>query len=140
MDDVEALFEMNREQLGFIPEEKGGEVAGRFVHPRQGHRTGKRSGSIARVRSGAYSNPISVDISKFSRRREFILAIETAGMVPASGQAQLLEAGRMRSCVDGGVPTRACRRFIRALADFKKIPVYVFVDGDPYGSPTSIAH
>src|SRR5262245_63560286 len=33
----------------------------------------------------------------------------------------------------GGVPTRACRRFIRRLADFKKIPVYVFVDGDPYG-------
>src|SRR5213593_2604399 len=30
MDDVEALFEMNREQLGFIPEEKGGEVAGRL--------------------------------------------------------------------------------------------------------------
>ena len=33
----------------------------------------------------------------------------------------------------GGVPTRACRRFIRRLADQKKIPVYVFVDGDPYG-------
>ena len=33
----------------------------------------------------------------------------------------------------GGVPTRACRRFIRRLADDKKIPVYVFVDGDPYG-------
>ena len=30
MDDVEALFELNREQLGFIPEEKGGEVAGRL--------------------------------------------------------------------------------------------------------------
>src|SRR5438093_13382608 len=33
----------------------------------------------------------------------------------------------------GGVPTRACRRFIRRLADVQKIPVYVFVDGDPYG-------
>ena len=33
----------------------------------------------------------------------------------------------------GGVPTRACRRFIRRLADDKNIPVYVFVDGDPYG-------
>jgi DNA topoisomerase-6 subunit A len=33
----------------------------------------------------------------------------------------------------GGVPTRACRRFIRRLADEKKIPVYAFVDGDPYG-------
>ena len=33
----------------------------------------------------------------------------------------------------GGVTTRACRRFIRRLAVTKKIPVYVFVDGDPYG-------
>jgi len=33
----------------------------------------------------------------------------------------------------GGVPTRACRRFIRRLSDEKRIPVYAFVDGDPYG-------
>ncbi|MFQ5965926.1 MAG: DNA topoisomerase VI, partial [Candidatus Scalinduaceae bacterium] len=31
MDDVEAMFEVNREQLGFIPEEKGGDVAGQLV-------------------------------------------------------------------------------------------------------------
>ena len=30
MDDVEAFFEVNREQLGFIPEEKGGEISGRL--------------------------------------------------------------------------------------------------------------
>jgi len=33
----------------------------------------------------------------------------------------------------GGVPTRACRRFIRRLADAKKLPVYVFADADCYG-------
>ena len=33
----------------------------------------------------------------------------------------------------GGVQTRACRRFIRRLSDEKKLPVYVFVDCDPYG-------
>jgi len=32
-----------------------------------------------------------------------------------------------------GVPTRACRRFIRRLADDKRLPVLVFTDGDPYG-------
>ena len=34
----------------------------------------------------------------------------------------------------GGVPTRACRRFIRKLSDEKKLPVYAFVDNDPYGA------
>jgi len=33
----------------------------------------------------------------------------------------------------GGVPTRATRRFIRRLADERKLPVYAFVDCDPYG-------
>ena len=33
----------------------------------------------------------------------------------------------------GGVPTRAARRFIRVLSDAQKLPVYGFVDCDPYG-------
>ncbi len=32
-----------------------------------------------------------------------------------------------------GVPTRATRRFIRRLSDECKLPVYAFVDCDPYG-------
>ena len=31
MDDLEAMMMVNREQLGFIPEEKGGEVAGKLI-------------------------------------------------------------------------------------------------------------
>jgi DNA topoisomerase VI subunit A len=33
----------------------------------------------------------------------------------------------------GGVPTRATRRFIRRLTDEMDLPVYCFVDCDPYG-------
>ena len=33
----------------------------------------------------------------------------------------------------GGVPTRAVRRFVRRLADEQSLPVYAFVDCDPYG-------
>ncbi|MFQ5750286.1 MAG: DNA topoisomerase VI, partial [Planctomycetota bacterium] len=33
----------------------------------------------------------------------------------------------------GGVPTRATRRFVRRLAEDLKLPVYAFVDCDPYG-------
>ena len=37
MDDIEAMFGVNREQLKFVPEEKGGDVAGRlFVLDRDG--------------------------------------------------------------------------------------------------------
>ena len=41
MDDVESMFMVNREQLGFIPEEKGGAVAGRLVVIDKDSDTGK---------------------------------------------------------------------------------------------------
>ncbi len=134
MDDVEALFEVNREQLGFVPEEKGGEVAGRLFIMDKDPESGKKLRiDCTKFGSGAYSIPISVEHLDFETNAKFILAIETAGMFQ-----RLVKHGwwKTANCVlvsMGGVPTRACRRFIRRLADFKKIPVYVFVDGDPYG-------
>jgi DNA topoisomerase-6 subunit A len=134
IDDVEALFCVNREQLGFVPEEKGGEVAGRLVVIDKDPSTGKPLRiDCTKFGSGAYSIPISVEELKFETTAKFILAIETAGMFQ-----RLVKHGfwKTANCIlvsMGGVPTRACRRFIRRLADQKKIPVYAFVDGDPYG-------
>ena len=134
MDDVEALFEVNREQLGFVPEEKGGDVAGNLIVVDKSPDTGKTIRiDCTKFGSGAYSIPISVEHLKFETSAKFILVIETAGMFQ-----RLVKHGywKKANCVlvsMGGVPTRACRRFIRRLADVKKIPVYVFVDGDPYG-------
>jgi DNA topoisomerase-6 subunit A len=134
MDDVEAFFSVNREQLGFIPEEKGGDVAGRLIvvdHDRD-------NGRILRIDctkfgSGAYSIPISVEPLQFETKADFILVIETAGMFQRLVKHNYWKKANCILVSMGGVPTRACRRFIRRLADFKKIPVYVFVDGDPYG-------
>ena len=134
LDDVEALFETNREQLGFVPEEKGGEVAGRLVVIDSDQETGKPLRiDCTKFGSGAYSIPVAVEDLAFETDAKFILAIETAGMF----QRLVKHAyWRTAGCIlvsMGGVPTRATRRFIRRLADDKKIPVYVFVDGDPYG-------
>lgn len=134
IDDVEAMFEVNREQLGFIPEEKGGAVAGKLIIIDKNPTTGSSVKiDCTKFGSGAYSIPVSVEDLKFDTKAKFILAIETAGMFQ-----RLVKHGywKTANCIlisMGGVPTRACRRFIRRLADLKKIPVYVFVDGDPYG-------
>src|SRR5260221_372750 len=134
MDDVEALFEVNREQIGFVPEEKGGEISGKLFIVDKDSETGKPLRiDCTKFGSGAYSIPISVEHLKFETDADFILVIETAGMFQ-----RLVKHGywKKANCIlvsMGGVPTRACRRFIRRLADLQKIPVYVFVDGDPYG-------
>ncbi|MFO8015625.1 MAG: DNA topoisomerase IV subunit A [Candidatus Woesearchaeota archaeon] len=133
MDDIEAMMSVNREQLGFVPEEKGGAVAGKLIVIDKDE-TGKQMKiDCTKFGSGAYSVPISVEDLKFETSAKFILAIETAGMFQ-----RLVKHGYWKNanCIlisMGGVPTRACRRFIRKLSDDKKLPVYVFTDGDPYG-------
>lgn len=134
MDDIEATFMLNREQLGFIPEEKGGEVAGELIVIDKDPTTGKELKiDCTKFGSGSYSIPISVENLKFKTSAKFILAIETAGMFQ-----RLVKHGywKKANCIlisMGGVPTRACRRFIRRLSDEMKLPVYAFTDGDPYG-------
>lgn len=134
MDDVEALFAINREQLGFIPEEKGGDVAGKLVVVDKDRDTGKvLKIDCTKFGSGAYSIPISVEELNFETSAKFILVIETAGMFQRLVKHNYWKQANCILVSMGGVPTRACRRFIRRLSDEKKIPVYVFVDGDPYG-------
>jgi len=134
MDDVEAYFRINREQLGFIPEEKGGDVAGRLIVIDYDRDTGEKLRiDCTKFGSGAYSIPISVEQLEFETNADFILVIETAGMFQRLVKHNYWKKANCILISMGGVPTRACRRFIRLLADAKKIPVYVFVDGDPYG-------
>lgn len=134
MEDVEAFFSVNREQLGFVPEEKGGDVAGRLVVIDHDRDTGEELRiDCTRFGSGAYSIPISVEDLKFETDAQFILCIETAGMFQRLVKHNYWKDSNCILISLGGVPTRACRRFVRRLADSHGLPVYVFVDGDPYG-------
>ncbi len=134
MDDIEAMLRVNREQLGFIPEEKGGDIAGKLIVIDKDQDTGEEVRiDCTKFGSGAYSIPSSVEDLKFETKAEFILAIETAGMFQRLVKHNYWKKANCILVSMGGVPTRACRRFIRKLSDEKKLPVYVFTDGDPYG-------
>ncbi len=133
MDDVEAMFGVNREQLKFVPEEKGGDVAGRLIVIDADSKGNKLKIDCTKFGSGAYSIPTDVEGLKFSSKAKFILAIETAGMFQRLVKYDYWDKNNCILISMGGVPTRACRRFIRRISDALKIPVYAFVDGDPYG-------
>ena len=133
MEDIEAMFGVIREQLRFVPEEKGGDIAGRLIVVDRDNKGKKLEIDCTRFGSGAYSIPIDVERLDFRSKAKFILAIETGGMFQ---RLQNYDYWDKTNCIlisMGGVPTRACRRFIRRLSDKLKIPVYAFVDGDPYG-------
>lgn len=133
MDDVEAMFAVNREQLKFIPEEKGGDVAGNLFVIDTDAKGKKLKIDCTKFGSGSYSIPIDVENLEFRSNAKFILAIETAGMFQRLVKYDYWDKNNCILVSMGGVPTRACRRFIRRLADKLKAPVYAFVDGDPYG-------
>lgn len=134
MDDVEAMMMVNREQMGFLPEEKGGDVAGKLVVVDKDADTGAEIKiDCTKFGSGAYSVPSSVEELQFETKASFILAIETAGMFQRLVKHNFWKKSNCILVSMGGVPTRSCRRFIRRLSDSQKIPVYAFTDGDPYG-------
>jgi DNA topoisomerase-6 subunit A len=137
MDDIEAMFSLEgvtREQLRFYPEEHGGAVAGELVVVDRDPVTG---GVVeidcTRFGSGAYTIPHSVEHLKFKTKAKFVLAIETGGMFQRLQYHAYPSKAKCIIISMGGVPTRACRRFIRRLSDEARIPVYAFVDCDPYG-------
>jgi len=133
MDDVEAMFGVNREQLKFTPEEKGGDIAGKLIVIDSDAKGKPLKIDCTKFGSGAYSIPTEVEALKFQSNAKFVLAIETAGMFQRLVKYDYWQKTGCILISMGGVPTRACRRFIRRLTDQLKIPVYAFVDGDPYG-------
>ncbi len=134
MDDVEAFFRVNREQLRFNPEEKGGEVAGPLTVIDEDPASGEKIRiDCTDFGTGAYSIPISVEDLEFESDADFIMAIETAGMFQRLVKHDYYDQANCILVSMGGVPTRALRRFIRRTAEELDLPVYAFVDGDPYG-------
>jgi DNA topoisomerase-6 subunit A len=134
MDDIEAMFRVNREQLGFIPEEDGGAVAGKLVILDKDPDTGKPIRvDCTKLGTGAYSIPANVEGFTFQTNAKFILTVETAGMFQRLVKHKYYQKTNCILVSMKGVPSRATRRFVRRLADEHKLPVYVFTDGDPYG-------
>jgi DNA topoisomerase-6 subunit A len=137
MDDIEALFSVegvSREQLRFVPDEHGGAVAGNLVVLDPDRETGEVERiDCTRFGSGAYSIPSTVEHLSFETDAEFILAIETGGIFQRLQSHKFWQSSNCILVSMAGVPTRATRRFIRKLSDECGLPVYAFVDCDPYG-------
>jgi DNA topoisomerase-6 subunit A len=134
MDDMEAMVAVNREQLGFIPAEQNGSVAGELIvidiDPATGRRIEIDCTAFGR---GSYSIPSRVEGLKFRTKAKFVLAVETAALFERLNGHAYWRDSKCIIVAMGGVPTRANRRFVRLLSDSCKLPVYILTDGDPYG-------
>jgi len=134
LDDIEAMLSINREQLGYIPEERGGEVTGPLTVIDLDPGTGEEIRiNCEKLGTGAWSIPSQVEHLRFETKAKFVLAIETSSLFQRLVHHRYYEKADCILISMSGVPTRACRRFIRRLCDDRKLPVLAFTDGDPYG-------
>ena len=137
LDDVEAMFAergITREQLRFTPEEHGGKIAGELIVVDRDEETqADVFVDCTAFGTASYAIPSDVEHLRFETKAKFVLCIETGGVFDRLNRKKFW---RDHNCIlveMGGVPSRACRRFVRRLADDKRIPVYAFTDCDPYG-------
>ena len=137
MDDIEALASLHglsREQLRFFAESHGGSVAGELTVIDTDPETGATvEVDCRKLGSGSYTIPRSVEHLNFQTGARFVLAIETGGMFQRLNHHRFWKTANCILVEMGGVPTRATRRFLRRLSDTTDVPVYCFVDCDPYG-------
>lgn len=134
LDDMEAMLAINREQLGYIPEERGGEVTGPLIVIDRDPATDEEIRiNCAKLGTGAWSIPSQVEHLRFETKAKFVLAVETSSLFQRLVHHRYFETANCILISMSGVPTRACRRFIRRLADDQRLPVLAFTDGDPYG-------
>jgi DNA topoisomerase-6 subunit A len=137
MDDIEAMFSIHgvsREQLRYIPDEHGGAVAGELIVYDTDLENGRTEKiDCTRFGSGAYSIPSLVEHLTFETKAKFVLCVETGGMFQRLQSHKYWKKAHCILISMAGVPTRATRRFVRRLSDQCDLPVYAFVDCDPYG-------
>lgn len=134
LDDMEAMLGINREQLGYIPEERGGDVCGPIVVIDRDPTTHKPIRiNCKELGSGAWSVPSRVEHLGFETKAKFILVVETASLFQRLVHHRFYDRANCILVSMSGVPTRACRRFVRRLSDSQRLPVLAFTDGDPYG-------
>ncbi len=135
LDDLEAMLGINREVLGYIPEERGGDVCGPLtVIDRDPGSGAPIRIDCTRLGTGAWSIPSRVEHLQFeAAKARLVLVVETSSLFQRLVHHRWYEKSHAILISMSGVPTRACRRFVRRLADDTRLPVLAFTDGDPYG-------
>lgn len=126
--DLEVTLDVLREQL-HINADARGRLVGDLIIKDRGDLI-----DCSKLGSGGWFIPSNVEDVEFKKiNADFVLVVEKVGAFE-----RLHEDGfwKKQKCIligTVGQPARGCRRMIQRLAYEFGLPVYVFVDADPYG-------
>ncbi len=132
IEDIEAIIGNPREDIHIIPNPAGsvyGDLTLRFKNP-----SGKMMEiNCLKTADGQTIGPRMCEAEIKKCKADKIIAIETAGMYNRLMEENAHEKFNAILVNLGGQATRATRRLIKRINEIKKIPVFIFTDGDPWG-------
>lgn len=132
IEDIEAIIGLPREDIHIIPNPGGsvyGDLTLKFKNP-----AGKwMKINCLQTADGQTIGPRMCEAEIENCNAKMIIAIETAGMYNRLMEENAHEKFNAILVNLGGQATRATRRLIKRINEIKKIPVFIFTDGDPWG-------
>ena len=132
VEDIEAVISKPREDIHIIPNPKGalyGDITIRFKNPK-----GKMMDvSCLDTADGQQIGPRTAGATFVKCNAKMVIAIETGGMYNRLIEENAHEKFNALIVNLGGQASRSTRRMIKRINEELKLPVYIFVDGDPFG-------
>lgn len=129
IEDLELIAESPREQL-HINANKMGSVAGKVVVEDKGDLV-----DWSKLGSGGWSIPSNVEEIEFKKvNAKFVIYMEKAAEWERLHEDKVWEKLNCIIMSSQGQATRGVRRLLQRLNQEHKLPVYILVDGDPWGA------
>ena len=135
IEDIEVLTGLFREQLGVVAEESG-QIVGNIVYE-----TLNRDGEWIETDCTKVSDPMQTS-GRFIKDEEFkiksidakfILIVEKGGILTKLFDTKFDKRHNCIMISTKGQPDRASRYLVKKIHNEYKLPVYMLVDGDPWG-------
>lgn len=128
IEDLERMLDTLRESLHLAADRKG-YLYGNVVIEDAGDKI-----NCSKLGTGGWGIPSNVEDIKFSKvNAKYALVIETAAMFERLIEEKFAKKNNCLLIATQGQASRGIRRIIHRLSNEKKLPIYVFTDGDPYG-------
>jgi len=129
IEDLELITGLSREEL-HINANKNGSVAGKVIVEDKGDII-----DWSKLGSGGWAIPSNVEDIKFKKvSAKFVIYMEKAAMWERLHEDRIWEKMDCIIMASQGQATRGIRRLLERLHHEHKLPVYVLVDGDPWGA------
>jgi len=129
VEDLELITGLSREML-HINANKNGSIAGKVVIEDKGDTI-----DWSKLGSGGWSIPSNVENIKFKRvDAKFVIYMEKAAMWERVHEDRIWEKLNCIIVASQGQATRGIRRLLQRLHNEHNLPIYVLVDGDPWGA------